>query len=67
MLKGTERALAGKIAKAMATTDKPEETEALTVVWTEIFEEIFPHLVANIRVNGMAPSGGGPLTMGVIE
>ena len=71
MLEGTEGELAKQIAELMATSpgekDREAEVASLTERWTKIFKKLFPHLVEKIKVKGIAPSGGGEITEGVIE
>ena len=67
MLVGTERELAAKVAKALATGGSAEEIQALTEAWSTIFKQLFPHLVSKVQVQGVAPSGGGPITQGAIQ
>ena len=67
MLSGTEKALAQQIAEAVAVDEDQEEIKFLTEVWTKVFEKLFPHLVKNVQVNGIAPPNGGPIQHGVIS
>ncbi|RYE36413.1 MAG: hypothetical protein EOP48_29625 [Sphingobacteriales bacterium] len=59
-LKGSEKNLGKKLSETMKTAGSYEEA------WTAFAETLIAHILQNAVVTEVAPSGGGPVTKGLI-